>query len=213
MSKLKYLMSEWSNTGSGYLGPVGSILQILWEEIRPDAKICPKCGVEQTRTALKNPGLAAVASFFFAGLGQIYNGEIGKGVLLMVVQVLTYFYVLSVSDLSPIRSHGFTVCGMRIKQQRKLMVKVTENMFSLSDSVWVLKVVRHRHSICPVMHIGHIQTLLLSLFLIFSFFLDCFGQIRWCSNYKYYITLTGNTKNHGKILLGRYFTALCRYGL
>ena len=30
----------------------------------------------------KNPGLAAVASFFFAGLGQIYNGEILKGVLL-----------------------------------------------------------------------------------------------------------------------------------
>jgi len=61
------------------------------EEIRPDAKICPKCGVEQTRTALKNPGLAAVASFFFAGLGQIYNGEIGKGVLLMVVQVINIF--------------------------------------------------------------------------------------------------------------------------
>lgn len=35
----------------------------------------------------KNPGLAAVASFFFSGLGQIYNGEILKGVLLMVIQV------------------------------------------------------------------------------------------------------------------------------
>jgi TM2 domain-containing membrane protein YozV len=28
----------------------------------------------------KNPGLAAALSFFFAGLGQIYNGQIGKGV-------------------------------------------------------------------------------------------------------------------------------------
>jgi TM2 domain-containing membrane protein YozV len=36
----------------------------------------------------KNPGLAAVASFFFSGLGQIYNGEILKGVLLMVIQVI-----------------------------------------------------------------------------------------------------------------------------
>lgn len=36
----------------------------------------------------KNPGLAAVASFFFAGLGQIYNGEILKGVLLMMIQVI-----------------------------------------------------------------------------------------------------------------------------
>jgi TM2 domain-containing membrane protein YozV len=36
----------------------------------------------------KNPGLAAVASYFFAGLGQIYNGDILKGVLLMIVQVI-----------------------------------------------------------------------------------------------------------------------------
>lgn len=36
----------------------------------------------------KNPGLAAVASFFFVGLGQIYNGDILKGVLLMIVQVI-----------------------------------------------------------------------------------------------------------------------------
>ena len=36
----------------------------------------------------KNPGLAAVASFFFAGLGQIYNGEITKGLLLMAIQIV-----------------------------------------------------------------------------------------------------------------------------
>jgi TM2 domain-containing membrane protein YozV len=38
--------------------------------------------------AMKNPGLAAVASFFFSGLGQIYNGEIGKGMLLILIQVI-----------------------------------------------------------------------------------------------------------------------------
>ena len=32
----------------------------------------------------KSPGLAAVLSFFWAGLGQIYNGEISKGILLLV---------------------------------------------------------------------------------------------------------------------------------
>jgi TM2 domain-containing membrane protein YozV len=32
---------------------------------------------------LKNPGVAAVLSFFFVGLGQIYNGEIGKGLVFM----------------------------------------------------------------------------------------------------------------------------------
>jgi hypothetical protein len=33
----------------------------------------------------KNPGLAAILSFFWCGLGQIYNGEILKGVALMIV--------------------------------------------------------------------------------------------------------------------------------
>ncbi len=33
----------------------------------------------------KNPGLAAFLSFFWCGLGQIYNGEIRKGVALMVL--------------------------------------------------------------------------------------------------------------------------------
>ena len=37
---------------------------------------------------VKNPGVAAVLSFFWPGLGQIYNGEIGKGVLFIVVQVI-----------------------------------------------------------------------------------------------------------------------------
>jgi TM2 domain-containing membrane protein YozV len=43
---------------------------------------------KQKVKVIKNPGLAAVASFFFSGLGQIYNGEIGKGMLLIFVQVI-----------------------------------------------------------------------------------------------------------------------------
>ena len=35
-----------------------------------------------------NPGVAAVCSFFFTGLGQIYNGELFKGIILMVIQVV-----------------------------------------------------------------------------------------------------------------------------
>jgi TM2 domain-containing membrane protein YozV len=33
----------------------------------------------------KSPGFAATLSFFWCGLGQIYNGEIAKGLALMVV--------------------------------------------------------------------------------------------------------------------------------
>ena len=58
------------------------------------AEICPKCGVRvapppppprQEYVERKNPVLAAVLSFIFTGLGQIYNGEIGKGIALMIV--------------------------------------------------------------------------------------------------------------------------------
>lgn len=35
---------------------------------------------------MKNPGLAAVLSFFLSGLGQVYNGQIGKGVLFFSIQ-------------------------------------------------------------------------------------------------------------------------------
>jgi TM2 domain-containing membrane protein YozV len=37
----------------------------------------------------KNPSIAVVLSFFIAGLGQIYNGEIAKGVLFIVVYFIS----------------------------------------------------------------------------------------------------------------------------
>jgi zinc ribbon protein len=33
----------------------------------------------------KSSGLAAVMSFFWSGLGQIYTGQIGKGILMMIL--------------------------------------------------------------------------------------------------------------------------------
>ncbi len=37
----------------------------------------------------KNPGVAAVLSFFFMGLGQIYNGQIGKGLIFMILYAIS----------------------------------------------------------------------------------------------------------------------------
>ena len=37
---------------------------------------------------MKSAGLAAVLSFFISGLGQIYNGQILKGLIIIVVQVI-----------------------------------------------------------------------------------------------------------------------------
>lgn len=66
------------------------------------AEICPECGVRQQSPAgatgastdqEKDPGIAAVLSFFVSGLGQIYNGEIGKGIAFMVVQLVNFALV------------------------------------------------------------------------------------------------------------------------
>jgi TM2 domain-containing membrane protein YozV len=39
---------------------------------------------DQVPKFYKNPSLATILSFFFMGLGQIYNGQIGKGILFIV---------------------------------------------------------------------------------------------------------------------------------
>lgn len=46
--------------------------------------------------APKSPGVAAVLSFFWAGLGQIYNGEIGKGILFMVLYLVSAFLMMAI---------------------------------------------------------------------------------------------------------------------
>jgi len=43
--------------------------------------------------APKNPGVAAVLSFFFVGLGQIYNGQIGKGIVLIVAYIFSILLI------------------------------------------------------------------------------------------------------------------------
>lgn len=42
----------------------------------------------------KNPTIAAILSFFFPGLGNIYNGSIGKGIVIFIV------YMLAVATLT-----------------------------------------------------------------------------------------------------------------
>jgi TM2 domain-containing membrane protein YozV len=56
------------------------------------AEKCPLCGA-LTAKEEKSPGIAALLSFIFAGSGQIYNGEMVKGILLLLgtlIGVLIY---------------------------------------------------------------------------------------------------------------------------
>ncbi len=50
--------------------------------------------IQQGTKPRKNPGLAAVLSFFWTGLGQIYNGQIGKGIALIVLQFVNTLLML-----------------------------------------------------------------------------------------------------------------------
>jgi TM2 domain-containing membrane protein YozV len=62
-----------------------------------DAEICPACGVrirQPEPERKKEPILAAILSFIFAGSGQVYNGELGKGILVLVGTVIGAFIFL-----------------------------------------------------------------------------------------------------------------------
>ncbi len=66
------------------------------EKIDVKAEICIKCGVRAMAptTQIKNPGLAALASFIWCGAGQIYNGQILKGVVLLIAYVISFFLII-----------------------------------------------------------------------------------------------------------------------
>jgi len=54
-----------------------------------NAEICPSCGVRiSTQSAQikgeKSAGTAALLSFFFTGLGQVYNGDFKRGLLFLI---------------------------------------------------------------------------------------------------------------------------------
>ncbi len=59
-------------------------------EIDKKAEICPKCGVRTPAGTAekKNPSLAAILSLLFTGLGQVYNGQITKGILFIIIGVV-----------------------------------------------------------------------------------------------------------------------------
>lgn len=38
---------------------------------------------------MKNPTLAAILSFLFMGLGQFYNGEVKKGIIFLVLYIIS----------------------------------------------------------------------------------------------------------------------------
>lgn len=61
-----------------------------------DAEICPNCGMRLRETReKKSPGLAALLSFLIPGLGHVYNGEVGKGILFLLGRAIgSIFFII-----------------------------------------------------------------------------------------------------------------------
>jgi TM2 domain-containing membrane protein YozV len=61
---------------------------------RYDARYCGSCSTrlpDELRAAQHSPGIAAVLSFFWCGLGQIYNGQIGKGLAMIAAYAVSWW--------------------------------------------------------------------------------------------------------------------------
>jgi len=58
------------------------------------AEICPNCGARIVTTPMKNPRIAALASIL-PGLGQIYNGEPRRGIVLVIVAVFLLYVIVA----------------------------------------------------------------------------------------------------------------------
>jgi len=76
--------------GSVSTGNGGTIVQIHQHAPPPIAAYAAASG----DIGPKSPGLALFLSFLFAGLGQFYNGEVGKGLVMLILTILLWLLFL-----------------------------------------------------------------------------------------------------------------------
>ena len=60
-------------------------------KIDSKARVCPNCGAKVIH---KSPILAVVLSFIFPGLGQLYNNQFHKGLILIIANIISYLLCL-----------------------------------------------------------------------------------------------------------------------
>jgi TM2 domain-containing membrane protein YozV len=95
-----------SNTTQESLSPLAAYCRACGKQLDPRAVICPDCGVPQgpsgtavvaTGPSRKEPGLAILFSFFFAGAGELYAGDSsGKTIALLVVATIAWLCAFTV---------------------------------------------------------------------------------------------------------------------
>ncbi len=75
--------------GQGEWMPLGTILELLEPQEQSHAA---QAYFAAPTVRLWSPGGAAVLSFFIPGLGQLYRGGIGRGILWVIGVVIGYFF-------------------------------------------------------------------------------------------------------------------------
>lgn len=78
-------------------------------EVYENIDICPHCGTHLRIVVIKNPGIAAVLSFFIPGLGQIYDGWIIIGIGIFMIELLLMIIGLSLVRTSQIKEGSIFV--------------------------------------------------------------------------------------------------------
>ena len=71
--------------------------QYCGNPVPPNANNCPSCGAQvqqqfqqqqfQQPVTLKSPGLATFLSCLVTGLGQMYNGQVAKGIVMLLAAI------------------------------------------------------------------------------------------------------------------------------
>jgi len=70
----------------------------------------PQQSAPVAQVAPKNPGIALLVSFFIPGLGSMMNGQVGKGVGILVGYIVSWF--LTIILVGFVGLVGFWVWGM-----------------------------------------------------------------------------------------------------
>ncbi|MHB8632820.1 MAG: hypothetical protein ACYDBQ_02470 [Thermoplasmatota archaeon] len=63
--------------------------------VSPAASACPGCGHPFSTAKPKDPGIAGLLSFLIPGLGTMYAGKVGSGIVVFVLWLGAWFYFLA----------------------------------------------------------------------------------------------------------------------
>lgn len=72
----------------------GTVVQVTNHIPNPGVNLAQAALLLNSEAASKSPGVALLLSFFISGAGQMYNGQVGKGILMLIGTIALWFALL-----------------------------------------------------------------------------------------------------------------------